>query len=224
MNIKVCKFTVLELLVVISIIVMLASLLLPALNKAKDSGRQISCLSNLKQYALGFGMYQSSYNDYYPPWSYKNVDLSIWNWVWSLKDIGVIFPIVCKCPSSTGVLTHPSVNGADDCVNRPEYPYAYYTTAYGYNYLGLGSSYYTTWNAYSAPAKTSQVRRPSTTLAVSDGWNKVNRAFCLTTYAGDIVIHDRHHNGANILFADGHVNWLRQAYYTYNDSTGFKRE
>ncbi|HTV63094.1 MAG TPA: DUF1559 domain-containing protein [Verrucomicrobiae bacterium] len=64
---RVSAFTLIELLVVIAVIAILAAMLLPALARAKETGRRIYCLNNLKQLGLASQMYVGDNQGTYPP-------------------------------------------------------------------------------------------------------------------------------------------------------------
>lgn len=64
-----------ELLIVISVIAILAALLLPALNQARETARKISCVSNEKQIGLAIVQYNNDFNGFMPAWcNYKPSD------------------------------------------------------------------------------------------------------------------------------------------------------
>jgi len=69
---KQAGFTLIELLVVIAIIAILASLLLPALARAKDAGKRIGCLNNMRQLGLSLIMYTDENDGHLPPRSHPH--------------------------------------------------------------------------------------------------------------------------------------------------------
>jgi prepilin-type N-terminal cleavage/methylation domain-containing protein len=92
---RVKGFTLIELLVVIAIIAILASMLLPALSKAKQKAQQIKCINNLKQMALAAIMYQ---HDTDKPIDYTTVDTL---WMKTLIDYQAKVAAIRLCPTAS---------------------------------------------------------------------------------------------------------------------------
>jgi prepilin-type processing-associated H-X9-DG protein len=94
---------------------------------------------------------------------------------------------------------------------------AYAYIAYGYNYLYIGGSY-GAGGERRIPAKENQLKHVGDTAMIADCWNNLYdgqsiRATSLinNTGTGTHVIHNRHSQGANILWCDGHASNMKQA-------------
>jgi prepilin-type N-terminal cleavage/methylation domain-containing protein/prepilin-type processing-associated H-X9-DG protein len=72
------SFTLIELLVVVAIIAVLVALLLPALNRARDSAKAATCLANLHQVGVGMAYYKGDFNEYNPPLVKKSSYMGDW--------------------------------------------------------------------------------------------------------------------------------------------------
>ena len=215
-------FTLIELLVVIAIIAILASMLLPALNKARDKAKAISCVNQLKQVGLAFTNYIDDSAGMFPPIHQGNP--YAWNWGYGLCSNNYLSPKMLFCPSATELTNKYSrVGSGNTAVELPTTVSRYLYIHYGYNGDFIGSS--TKINGNLLPsAKLSSIKSPSSKIILADSYNNGDRggyniASDATTTTATQLIHDRHSNGANILWVDGHVGHQKYARLSLQNGT-----
>ena len=108
-------FTLIELLIVVAIIAILAGMLLPALNKARETAHGISCASNLKQFGSAMSMYINDYDGYPLPIKGKDFATNPNKYYWDYSygklylcgERGLASWKVFRCPSDTIKYTDP---------------------------------------------------------------------------------------------------------------------
>jgi prepilin-type N-terminal cleavage/methylation domain-containing protein/prepilin-type processing-associated H-X9-DG protein len=107
-------FTLIELLVVIAIIAILASMLLPALARAKESGKRISCVNNLRQMGLSMQLYMDDNDGLQPQ---RTINLPGGSWPAQLKDYYKDLKVLI-CASDLNPQGNSSANSNEDRAPR----------------------------------------------------------------------------------------------------------
>lgn len=199
-------FTLVELLVVIAIIGILASLLMPAALKARNSALAIQCGSNLKQIGAGFGLYSNDYNGFFPkpadPMSTGIYDL----WC-GARFAGEQF-------QANSITPYVTINVRRNCPAAPRLAEGDHYGAYVANY-NLGAM-----NRY---CKVTQFKRPSAMAIVMDyhGSSFWNAVTCVSRTPAELNLWFRHLNRMNAVCMDGHVMpGISQEKYTFSLMTG----
>ena len=205
---KVVNFTLIELLVVIAIIAILAAMLLPALSKAREKARSISCVNNMKQMMLGIMLYRHDYNDT------VIVDVN-----WSSDWVG------CLCRYYNRDTSYLSSSSPDEAVCPGRMPFKYRTTyqTFGcrrsYAPAGYVTSMRTGWstNDYRDTfVHLLEVKEPSSFLWIGDSYGTGHVSLndtngyqwappAVTSTADRMFWIGAHGDSSNFSFIDGHV-------------------
>jgi prepilin-type N-terminal cleavage/methylation domain-containing protein/prepilin-type processing-associated H-X9-DG protein len=198
-------FTLVELLVVIGIIGILASMMMPSLSKAKAKAHQTKCLNNMRQLDLSLKMYASDFNEEYPARRERTNA-----WFVKLKSYYLNYDILA-CPSDRFGVAGMLADAAD-----PKRSYL----INGFNdffVTTLSQENYALFRAWKWPhgMKESDVPRASDTIIFGEK-RKGSRHVHMDINQGQVgndfeeIDHQRHNRGSNFAFVDGSVRLLGQ--------------
>jgi prepilin-type processing-associated H-X9-DG protein/prepilin-type N-terminal cleavage/methylation domain-containing protein len=221
------SFTLIELLVVIAIIAILAAMLLPALSKARDKARAISCTSNLKQIGVGMRMYLDAYDSTFQPVIPGDADLSKpYTWTlnagsWPANPDTRDYKSLKRNTHYWGLMLHPFIGnkaafGCPMAVNPDKYP-----KAESLDNIRLYASYGFP-GCFLEGAHEGAIRNPAETVFCQDTFEQrydnngdmpFNGMVQWASYPKRVWEYFRHNDTGNVLWIDGHVSSIVRHLY-----------
>lgn len=203
------KFTLLELLIVISIIALLVGLLLPALNTARATANGISCASNLKQLSTVYIFYSNDYDDYLPCNDNINGKGSSSTQATWLND--TVETYLAKSNASTSPVKVLFCPDEQKLTGK--------TTNYGLNYLiATNSTGGIKTTSHQTPGLTSMLVENYGHLCYYCYVNNENKTYDESAPKNNRAVFFRHRSQATVAFLDSHVEKLNKSQVPCSES------